>query len=182
MLDTYTIIFNVCVLALIIVSNILLLFVVRFKIVKKVKQQSKVKPYISQEMVTFDQLELREDAISEDMNDVAKRFIDYFEKDKPYLNPDIRIMDVAEHLFTNKTYLSRAINIKFGKNFSQLVHWFRIRDAVSIYIESGNMSMQELHLKVGFRSMSTFNTAFSRYTGKTPADWCKSIKKVEQNG
>ncbi|MBP5210458.1 MAG: helix-turn-helix transcriptional regulator [Bacteroidales bacterium] len=147
------------------------------------EKKTEVKPYIYQDMVPAAHLELREESVSEEMNSIALRFIDYFEREKPYLNPDLRIVDVAEHLFTNKTYLSRAINIKFGKNFSQLVHWFRIRDAVDIYAndKSKSMTMQELHQRVGFRSMSTFNTAFSRYTGKTPAEWCRHYDKVEKN-
>ena len=170
-------------LLLLVMAAFLLHSLLKILKVKSSEKETEVKPYIYQDIVSSAQLELREESVSEEMNAIAKRFLDYFESEKPYLNPDLRIVDVAEHLFTNKTYLSRAINIKFGKNFSQLVHWFRVRDAVEIYAndKSKTLSMQELHQMVGFRSMSTFNTAFSRYTGKTPGEWCKHYKNIEAN-
>ncbi|MCK9625186.1 MAG: helix-turn-helix domain-containing protein [Bacteroidales bacterium] len=121
------------------------------------------------------------DPLSDDYEDVKCRLIEYFESEKPFLNPNIRIHDVAEHLYTNKTYLSRAINIKTKKNFCQLVHSYRVKEAIREFSEKPTLRVSELCNLVGFNSMTTFNTAFSRNTGRTPAEWCRDFKKKNIN-
>lgn len=114
--------------------------------------------------------------------EICERLIEHLECDKPYLNPDLKISDIATSIGTNKAYLSKVINNVFDKNFSQLVNWYRIRDAMTFYSSNPNLTITELATKSGFQSMTTFNTSFSRYTGMTPADWCKKYKKELQDG
>lgn len=113
----------------------------------------------------------------DDFEDIKIRLIALFEKEKSYLNPNIRIADIAGRLYTNKTYLSRAIKSKTNKNFCQLVHYYRVREAIRQYSDNPELSITELCKKVGFNSMTTFNSAFGRNTGYTPAEWCKDYKK-----
>ncbi len=122
-------------------------------------------------------LKLEEEKGDFNFPNTCKPLVDFFEKDKPFLNPDLTIAKVAEVLCTNKTYLSRSINLKFKKNFNQLVHWFRIREAITIYKKNPELTVYQLCKKSGFRSMTTFNTAFQRNTGCTPAEWCKAFKR-----
>ncbi|MCF0177456.1 MAG: helix-turn-helix transcriptional regulator [Bacteroidales bacterium] len=135
------------------------------------------KPYTPSQMVQSIRIQLKEELGGGETDLIAQKLMDYFEREKPYLNPDIKILDMADVLCTNKTYLSKAVNGSLGKNFSQIVNWYRVRDAVNLYASNPDLTIDELRIKSGFRSVSTFNTAFSKYTGKTPADWCKSYKR-----
>ena len=100
-----------------------------------------------------------------------------FEGEKLYLQPDVRINAVADMLHSSKTSLSKAIKMKTGKNFCQLVHSYRIREAMRLYAANQKLSISQLYKAVGFNSKTTFNTAFGRNTGCTPAEWCKNYKK-----
>lgn len=116
----------------------------------------------------------------DEFDDIIERLLNIFEREKTYLNPAIRIQEVSEKLGTNKTYLSKAIRCKTNKNFCQLVHYYRVREAIKLYIADQSLTIAELCNKVGFNSMTTFNTAFGRNTGFTPAEWCKNYKKKKK--
>ena len=112
-----------------------------------------------------------------DMEELKDRLCNVLEREKLYLNPDIRVGDLAERLYTNKSYLAQTIKIKLNKNFCQLVHYYRVREAMRIYAQNPDLTITQLCRRVGFNSMTTFNTAFGRNTGYTPAEWCKEYRK-----
>ena len=117
-----------------------------------------------------------------EFEDLKEKLLDLFEREKIFLNPDIRIHEVASRLYTNKTYLSKVIRLKTNKNFCQLVHFYRVREAIRLYADNPDLTISQLGKMVGFNSMTTFNTAFGRNTGYTPAEWCKEYRKTMRNG
>ena len=100
---------------------------------------------------------------------------------KPYLKPNVKIVDIADDLQTNKAYLSRIINSYFKKNFSQFINWYRVRDAMDSFVKEPDIDITTMAGRSGFQSMTTFNTAFTRYTGMTPGEWCKKYKNEMRN-
>ena len=112
-----------------------------------------------------------------DMEELKDRLCNVLEREKLYLNPEIRVGDLAERLYTNKSYLAQTIKLKLNKNFCQLVHYYRVREAMRIYAQNPELTITQLCRRVGFNSMTTFNTAFGRNTGYTPAEWCKEFRK-----
>lgn len=120
---------------------------------------------------------LEDDAPPGEYDDIIERLFYMFETKKLYLDPNIRISDIAEKLFTNKTYLSKAIKTKTNKNFCQLIHYYRVKEAVALFSANPELSITELRKLVGFNSMTTFNSAFGRNTGYTPAEWCKDFRR-----
>lgn len=120
---------------------------------------------------------LRDDSETDEDEELKERLLFLFEGEKLYLHPDIRITEVAERLLTNKTHLSKVIRAKTGKNFCQLVHSYRIREAMRLFSGNPRLSIVQLGQLVGFNSLTTFTTAFGRNTGFTPAEWCKNYRK-----
>lgn len=112
-----------------------------------------------------------------DYQDIIERLICYFENDRPYLNCDLKIDDVSRRIYTNKTYVSRALNHGMSKNFNQFVNYYRVREACCIYIMDPMNSITDLCDKCGFKNLSSFSTAFSLHVGYTPAEWCREVKK-----
>jgi len=112
-----------------------------------------------------------------DMEDLKDRLCNVLEREKLYLNPDLRVGDVSERLYTNKSYLAQTIKLKLNKNFCQLLHYYRVREAMRLYAQNPDLTISQLCRRVGFKSMTTFNTAFGRNTGFTPAEWCKEFRK-----
>lgn len=114
-------------------------------------------------------------------DDLKYRLLTYFETEKPYLNPKLKINEVALYLYSNKTYLSRLINDHFNNNFSQFVNFYRINLAKDLFYKDNTMTIQQLCYESGFGSMATFTMAFRLNVGKSPAEWCKEEKIKEQN-
>ncbi|MHC1780473.1 MAG: helix-turn-helix domain-containing protein [Bacteroidales bacterium] len=107
------------------------------------------------------------------INELRDRLVIYFEKEKPYLKPDLTIYEVALYLYSNKTYLSRVINECFDNNFNQFVNYYRVEEAKRLFKSDMSMNIHQMCDLAGFGSMATFSIAFRYYVGNSPAEWCK---------
>ena len=93
--------------------------------------------------------------------------------DKPYLNPEFKLMDLRAVLPLNRTYLSQLINLSYGCNFYQFVTNYRMEEAKRLMREYPEMKMQEVAEQSGFASSAVFSRTFTRETGMSPREWCK---------
>jgi AraC-like DNA-binding protein len=93
------------------------------------------------------------------------------ETEKPYLNPEFRLMDLRQVLPLNRSYLSALINSAYGCNFFQYVTNHRIQEAKRLIKEHPNMPMQDVAECCGFSSATLFSRIFARETGLTPKAW-----------
>jgi YesN/AraC family two-component response regulator len=128
-------------------------------------------------------VESTEDHIAtyEDDEELYKRLMDFFEPEKPYLNPKLTINELAVTLYTNKTYLSALINRRFKMNFSQFLNHYRVREAQRVFRHNPSLSLKSLCEMSGFGSMASFNIAFRLFSGYTPAEWCREQKIKMRN-
>lgn len=123
---------------------------------------------------------LEEEASIYDISDrktseLLDKFKMLMEEHKPYLDPKANIDAIANTLGTNKTTLSKMINDKFGMNFRQLLNSFRVREAIMLISKKENISLEDLRIRSGFNSTTTFNSSFSRFTGCTPGEYCRKV-------
>lgn len=56
----------------------------------------------------------------------------FMEAHRPYLDPNLRIIDLAQKLGTNRTYLSALINDTYGMNFSRYINTLRFKELEKI--------------------------------------------------
>ncbi len=96
------------------------------------------------------------------------------ENEKLFLKQDLTINKLASYINVSRTYLSQVINELFQKNFNTLVNEYRIKEARDMLIENKNMTIEGIANEVGFRSKSSFNSAFKKYTGVTPSFFMKN--------
>ena len=75
---------------------------------------------------------------------------------KPYLDAQLRIIDLAAELGTNRSYLSSFINETYGMNFSQFINGYRMREFYRLVEEYPEANKSELVMKVGFGSYRSF--------------------------
>lgn len=87
-----------------------------------------------------------------------KYFERYLRDCKPYLDPKLRITDMAEELKTNRTYLSGFINKEYGMNFSRLINRLRLQelDRLRLSARYSDRDNMELVLKAGFRNYRNY--------------------------
>lgn len=96
--------------------------------------------------------------------------------EKPYLNPGFKLMDVADILPLNRTYLSRVFNEGFGKSFSDVVRDYRMREAEWMLANRMDIPVGQIGEQCGFSSPSTFHRAFVRsHSGLTPNRYRKQV-------
>lgn len=102
---------------------------------------------------------------------IYDRVLEYFERSRPYLNPDLSINDVVAVLFTNKLYISKAIYACTNRNFCQFVNYYRVRYAMELFRNNPNMKVIEVSTRSGFNSSVSFNMAFRLFMGEKPSEW-----------
>lgn len=112
-----------------------------------------------------------------ELGDMVK---DLFEKELLYLNPRLKLSDVARKVGSNRTYLSRYFNRANGLTFYDFVNNMRIKHAEELLISTTH-PVAMIAEESGFNSMSTFRRVFMSYHNCTPAEY-RTQKKVPTNG
>lgn len=113
--------------------------------------------------------------------EIAERLLQHLEDYKPFLNPKLKLGDLAESLSTNRNYLSRTINGYLRINFSQMCNYFRVREACKVFLRNPDIDNKEWMRLSGFSSVSSFAGSFSNYTGLSPAKWQKEVLQRIKN-
>jgi AraC-like DNA-binding protein len=108
---------------------------------------------------------------------LARELISLFETEKYFLNRDFKILDVSSKLGTNRTYISRVINQKFGINFTTFVNNYRVDFAKSILAENCNITVEELADSSGFGSVNSLYRAFESKENISLTQYRKSSLK-----
>jgi AraC-like DNA-binding protein len=108
-----------------------------------------------------------------------KALLTYIENQKPYLEPNLTLGEIARTLKIQQNYLSQIINELCGKNFHDFINSYRVADAKLLLADEKciKKSVLEVLYEVGFNSKSSFYTAFSKETGMTPL----AFKKKQNN-
>ncbi len=97
---------------------------------------------------------------------------------KVFLEPDLNLIDLAQRLGTNRTYLSLAVKQFSGKTFSDYVNYARIMYAQELLLKGE--SAKNVEYSCGYISSSTFYRQFQKIAGSSPSAWLK--KQREQQG
>lgn len=99
----------------------------------------------------------------------------WMETEKPYLNPNFKLIDLMQVLPMNRTYLSEFINTTYGCPFYQFVTRYRIEEAKRIMRECPELKMADVAARSGFSSQSAFTKIFTKETGYTPKEWYRNF-------
>lgn len=105
------------------------------------------------------------------------RIVEYFERDKPFLDNNLTINDVVKVVFSNKVYISRAISQFTGRNFCQFVNYYRISYSKDCFRENPELKITEMAEMSGFNSVVTYNMAFRLFMNENPSDWCRKERQ-----
>jgi len=92
-------------------------------------------------------------------------------KQRLYLNPRLRISDVATAIGTNRTYLSNCLNKKLCVNFYDYINYYRVMEACAILVNRNKILLEEVAEQSGFNSLSTFHRSFMKVMKITPLQY-----------
>ena len=100
------------------------------------------------------------------------RLLALMEAEKPWLEPELTLAELAQRLRTNPSLLSKVINQGCGQNFNDFVNGYRVAEARRKLADPrfAHYSLVGVALASGFNSKSTFNRVFKKLTGQAPGE------------
>ena len=115
-----------------------------------------------------------QDRVPENVSDIERKRIkeirSLFEEEKIFKNPDLNRTTLADRLGINQQQLSKEINQHFKMNLSELLNFYRIKEAQAL-LKNKNYNIKEVYYEVGYNSRSAFNNAFKKIVKKTPTQF-----------
>ncbi|HTJ52679.1 MAG TPA: helix-turn-helix domain-containing protein [Cyclobacteriaceae bacterium] len=95
---------------------------------------------------------------------------------KPYLDAELTLSTLAKDLSMSRNQLSHLINVGVGANFYDFVNKYRVEEVKRLMTDPQvkNFNLLGIALEAGFKSKSTFNLIFKRFTGLTPTEYRKN--------
>ena len=112
----------------------------------------------------------RNDVPDSTANELMARITELMETQRLYLNPELKVGDVADALGVHRNAVSACINAQ-GCTFSQLVNDYRLKHAKQLLCQTSDMKISTVASESGFASESSFFRAFKADTGMTPKEW-----------
>ncbi len=102
-----------------------------------------------------------------------EKLLDYMDSQKPYLDPELTLSDLAGQLSMGRNQLSLLINSGIGDNFYNFVNTYRVNEVKRLINEdkSKRYTIMALAHDAGFNSKSSFNHIFKKVTGLTPSEY-----------
>jgi AraC-like DNA-binding protein len=109
--------------------------------------------------------------------ELIKRLLDHMQEKKSYLDPELTLSQLAKDLDIGRSQLSQLINDGIGDNFYDFINKYRVEQVKQLMTDPRvkHFSMLGIALEAGFKSKSTFNLIFKRFTGLTPTEYRKNL-------
>lgn len=109
----------------------------------------------------------------EEVNHLFIQIETVIKEEKLFLNPDVSLGMLSKISKVSPQKISLAINSKLGNNFNEYINRQRINYSLSMIKDpkSNSLTIAAIAVDSGFNSLSSFNTSFKKYTGKTPSSY-----------
>ena len=94
---------------------------------------------------------------------LTERIVEVVGKEKIYLQPDLKLEDLARMMNTNRTYIYQAINQQMGITFNEFINRQRIAYAEQLMNDNPTLSANDVAIQSGFASISSFYRNLKKY-------------------
>ncbi len=107
------------------------------------------------------------------------KLVELMESQKPYLNSELGLTNLAMMMQIGIHELSYLVNVGFENNFYGFVNNYRVEESKILLSSSKHqhLSIIGIAFEAGFNSKTVFNTTFKKMTGLTPTEF-KKLKKL----
>jgi AraC-like DNA-binding protein len=128
-------------------------------------------PAIQEEAIVQQSAQMRQDP------GLINKLVTHMVEKKPFLDPELTLSDLARELNVSRSQLSQLINDGIGDNFYNFINKYRVEEVKKLMVDpkKKNFNMLGIALEAGFKSKSTFNLIFKRFTGLTPTEFRKNL-------
>jgi len=93
------------------------------------------------------------------------------DREKPFLDPDLHLDDLARMLNISRHLTSQLINEYFDHNFHEFINQYRIEEAKTLLQSDKDYSVGQIALKSGFNNRISFYRAFKKREGRAPTEF-----------
>ena len=109
---------------------------------------------------------------------LLKKLRYFMEEQKPFLNPDLTIDQIALALKIPKHHLSQAINSGMKQNFNELLNSYRVSEAKDLLSnpKQNHLTIAAIAFEAGFKSISHFNNTFKKEVKIPPSIFRKNVQ------
>ena len=142
--------------------------------IANVLQESHEETPAKEQTENKERIQDNEIAQENDTNRLQKADIDkVMEEEQLYLNPELKLSDLATRLNTNRTYVYNALKASQDLSFNDYVNEYRIRHTLETIhtAQKKDLCIEDLICTSGFQSKTSFYRNFKKITGTTPMEY-----------
>ncbi|MRR20232.1 AraC family transcriptional regulator [bacterium] len=127
--------------------------------------------------LSFPGVKYRKSSLSEETKElILKKIRKEMDTNSFFTNNLASLSGLARQIGESPHHVSQVINEKMNMNFFEMLAYYRVEHAKKLIRndKAGRITVEELAELVGYNSKSSFNSAFRKYTSKTPSEYRKS--------
>lgn len=126
--------------------------------------------HFEEENKTSENVKEEEKPLADEENKLKEKLLTFMESQKPFLNPDLTLRQLAVLMHSNTSVLSGVINQGFGKNFNDFINEYRVQSFQEAVKDekNKNLTLVAIAYDCGFNSKATFHRAIKKFTGNVP--------------
>ena len=106
---------------------------------------------------------------------LRKRVVHAIKTEKLFLQPNLKISDLARHLHTNRSYIYNVVNVEMGISFAELVNRERVAFAVELMRQQPSLLLADVAVRSGFSSNVSFYRNFKKYQNCSPKEFQQQL-------
>jgi AraC-like DNA-binding protein len=144
----------------------IMLFIIGYMGIK----QKPINPTFELETASNDESWLEEIPLATQKK-ILDKILAQFDEKKIYLNSQLTIMDVAQLVGTNRSYISGLINRQYNQNFCSFVNNYRLEELKEIIHNSPDSTNDILAENSGFGSVISLKRAIQATAGISITEW-----------
>jgi len=88
-----------------------------------------------------------------------------------FRDPNFDINALSQLVFSNRTYVSAAINQMSGTNFRTWLGRYRVAFAQKLMTSDQDLTIDQIIIQCGYENRPIFNRQFKAIVGMTPSEW-----------
>ncbi|NMP17288.1 helix-turn-helix transcriptional regulator [Thalassotalea sp. Y01] len=109
----------------------------------------------------------------EKMHQIAEKLSATMAEKQLYRDDELSLNSLSTSIAVSENYISETLSQFLNTNFFQFVNSYRVEEAKKLLMDS-DMLVSTIAYEVGFKSKSTFNSAFKKIVGTTPTAFKKA--------
>lgn len=108
-------------------------------------------------------------------DELMLRINELMEKEKLYLNSELKVSDIADVFHLHRNVISTCINSQADCSFTQYINRYRIDYAKELMRRQPDKKISSVWIESGFGSEQSFFRTFRTATGLSPKEWISQI-------